>query len=84
MDYAVVCVHDLALDAFMRPFFAPNIAVAKRSFSDEVNRVGSEMHAHPEDYEMVVLGMWSDGDAVFNIEKLRVICRALDVYKEKV
>lgn len=82
MKYAVVTVNDRALGAFMRPFFAPNVAMARRSFTDEVNRPDSEMNKHPEDYELHLLGEWDDGTAVFQcLEEQQVICRALDVFK---
>lgn len=82
MNYTVVTVNDRALGAFMRPFFAPNVATARRSFADEVNRPDSEMNKHPEDYELHLLGEWDDETAVFHcLEAAHVICRALDVLK---
>lgn len=80
MLHTVVCVSDRALGAFMRPFFAPNLAMARRSFSDEVNRAGSEMGAHPEDYELHSLGSWNDQTGDFQFQ-MSVVCRALDVFK---
>lgn len=51
-------VHDRQLNAFMRPFVAQSPGQAIRSFRDEVNREGSEMNRHPEDYTLYRVGVW--------------------------
>lgn len=56
----IVAVHDRQLDAFMRPFTAQAIGQAIRSFRDETNRKDSEIHAHPEDYQLYQLGTFDD------------------------
>lgn len=79
MKMIIVAVRDSAIDAFMRPFFVPSVAAAVRSFGDEVNRSGSEMAAHPEDYELFELGNWFDADASFEVlPKPRSVSRAVD------
>ncbi|QKI28884.1 VP5 [Trichosanthes kirilowii gokushovirus] len=68
MTTFVVCaVRDAAMAAFNRPFFAPAVGAAIRSFTDEVNRKveGNPLAAHPEDYELFQLGSWNDETAVF-------------------
>lgn len=56
----VVSVRDRAIGAFARPFSAPSAGVAIRSFIDEVNREGSDMGAHPTDYELYEVGSFDD------------------------
>lgn len=65
MKHCVVAVWDEKLQAFMRPFYAPRIGGAVRAFTDEVNRDGSEMGQHPEDYTLFELGEWNDEDGLF-------------------
>lgn len=60
MDQIIVAVHDRQLTAYMRPFVAQTRGQAIRSFRDEVNRVGSDMHQHPEDYELHQVGTWDE------------------------
>lgn len=60
MKHIIVAVRDRQLDAFMRPFTAATIGQAVRAFSDEVNRQGSELNQHPEDYELYQLGEFDD------------------------
>lgn len=60
MQHIIVAVRDRQLDAFMRPFTAATIGQAVRAFSDEVNRQGSELNQHPEDYELYEIGQFDD------------------------
>lgn len=80
MKHIVCSVSDRAVGSFMRPFFAPSRGWAQRSFADEVKREGSEMHSHPEDYELHYLGEWDDVTARFiNAPEIEVIVRAKDL-----
>lgn len=56
----VCAVRDRQLQAFMRPFTAQSKGQAIRAFRDEVNRKDSEIHAHPEDYELFHCGYFDD------------------------
>lgn len=58
--HIIVAVRDRQLNAYMRPFVAQTKGQAIRSFSDEVNRAGSELNTHPEDYELYQLGIWDE------------------------
>lgn len=60
MQHIICAVHDRQLAAFMRPFVAQTTGQAIRSFRDEVNRQGSEMNQHPEDYTLHKLGYWDE------------------------
>lgn len=73
MIFTVVAVRDRAVDGFAAPFFVPSEGVAIRSFADEVNRAGSPINAHPEDYDLFVLGLWHDQDARFECASPRQI-----------
>lgn len=60
MLHVIVAVHDRQLNAYMRPFVAQTVGQAIRSFRDEVNRQGSEMNQHPEDYTLHRVGVWDE------------------------
>jgi hypothetical protein len=74
----VVCVRDRALDIFGRPFFAPSMAMAERSFKDEVNSADSPMSAHPEDFDSYLLGTYDEATATFDCGSPVVFLRAQD------
>lgn len=80
MKYAVCAVKDRAVDAYNRPLYVPTVGVAIRSFNDECNKKDSELHTHPEDYDLYELGQWDDQTAVYvALEQPRVIARAQDI-----
>lgn len=62
--HIIVAVRDRQLNAYMRPFTAQTAGQAIRSFRDEANRQGSEINAHPEDYELYQLGKWDEETGV--------------------
>jgi hypothetical protein len=64
----VVAIRDRAMDSFGNPIFVVAIGQAIRSFSDEVNRKAPDnaLAAHPEDYDMFVLGEFDDVTGLFS------------------
>ena len=79
MRLKVFAIRDSALDAYIRPFFVPSVAMAARSFRDEVNRPESEMHRHPSDYELFELGEWDEESGQFAQNAVaRSVVRAVD------
>lgn len=78
--HAVVAVKDSAVQAFNRPFYAPAIGAALRSFNDEVNRKDKDntMAQHPDDFELWHLATFDDTEGTFTPE-LRLLARAKDV-----
>lgn len=84
MKLVVVAVRDSAVDAFMRPFLVPTTGMAVRSFHDEVARVESDMHKHPEDYELFELGEFEEETGRFsNLPSPRSLSRAVDIKERK-
>jgi len=57
-------VRDAKADAFMRPFFAQSEGIAVRGFTDEVNREGSELGKHPEDYALFKVGEFLEDEGM--------------------
>lgn len=66
MKMKICVVRDRAVDAFGQPFFVKHVGEAMRSFQDEVNRVGSPFNAHPDDYDLYLLGEYDDSNGAID------------------
>lgn len=78
-NQVVVCVYDVQLGAFLRPFCAPSTGVAIRSFVDALQDPQSEMAKHPNDYELHQLAVFDDHEGEFTPVKKadRLLLRGL-------
>ncbi|WNK12398.1 MAG: nonstructural protein [Microvirus sp.] len=77
MRQVIVSVRDAKADIFGRPFFVQTAGVAIRSFSDEVNREGTDnqFNTHPEDFSLYEIGLYDDIDGKiypYDIPKLLI------------
>jgi len=81
MIRSIVAVRDLALGAFLPPFFVPSVGIAVRQFGDEVGKSDSPMHGHPSDFELFHLGNFDDGGQFEIFPQPVRLARAVD-YKE--
>lgn len=79
----IIAVRDRQLDAFMRPFVAQSNGQAVRSFRDEINRAGSELNAHPEDYELYLLGTFEETTGEILATKPQQIAIATNLIERK-
>lgn len=83
MRWSVVSVYDSAVVAYNRPFFAPSVGAALRSFTDEVNRSAADnaMFAHPDDFSLWLLAEFDDEAGKFYAmeDTKRVLARGKDV-----
>lgn len=66
MKLVIVAIRDRAVDAFMRPWYVRSTGEALRVFSDSVNSQDSAMKAHPEDYDLYVLGTFVEETGLFD------------------
>lgn len=84
MRYVVVSVRDRASDAFGRPVVTVSEGAAKRSFADEVNRAdpGNPLYQHPEDYDLYLLGSFSDHNGMFETGVPQMIAVGKDLVKK--
>lgn len=48
----ILAIRDRQLDAFISPFPMQSLGQGIRGFRDEVNNPQSDLHKHPEDYEL--------------------------------
>lgn len=77
----VVAVFDRALGAYCQPSFVASRAVALRSFIDMVNKPGSDIGSHAEDYSLCALCQYDDTTGEFipySDGEVSVIAQAVD------
>lgn len=70
MIYHVMAVRDVAISAFMQPFFVAHVGMAKRSFEDAVRGVSeqkTDIARHPDDFDLYLLGTYDDAFATFDM-----------------
>lgn len=79
MRLLMFSVRDSALNAYLRPFCVPAVGAAVRGFTDEVNRGDSEMHKHPEDYELFQVGEFDEESGMIASCVAVSVIRARDV-----
>lgn len=80
MILVAVAVRDLAVDAYMRPFFVPKAPMAVRSFIDEVRRKDGDMSRHVSDYALYEVGSFDEETGIFlTVNPARLLVRAVDV-----
>lgn len=77
----IVVVKDRAVDAFGTPFFVKHVNEAIRSFKDEINREGSAMGAHPDDYDLYVVGQYDDQSGTVGGGDVGLVARGKDMVK---
>lgn len=65
MKRNICAVRDRQMAAFGQPIFVPTTGIAIRSFADEINNPQSEMHKHPDDYDLYHLGTFDDDTGRF-------------------
>lgn len=63
--HVMLAIFDKAIESYGRPFSAPTRAAGARAFADEVNRAGSEMNRHPQDYVLYEVGHFDDSSGRF-------------------
>ena len=78
----VCAVRDAKTEVFSQPMFFVTKGVAIRSFHDEVNRAGSDIQKHAEDFAMFSLGVFDDQKGSFtSLPQPEQIALALDCVK---
>lgn len=78
----ITAVRDRAIDAFGIPIFVLAQGEALRSFMDEINRPGSPFNAHPDDYDLYLIGAYDETTGEVIPETPRMICVGKEVYKD--
>lgn len=79
MIFNIYSIRDRAIDSYGRPFYMQTHAAATRAFKDELNREGSEMSPHPEDYDLFHLGSFNDATGEFITQQPQQIAIGKDL-----
>lgn len=69
-------VYDSKTEDFSPPFLAPTDGAAIRMFSDTVNKPGSQLYEHPEDFCLFFVGEWDSSNGMLN-NKERPVCSVI-------
>lgn len=79
----VMSVRDAKTDIFSQPMFFVTKGVAIRAFMDEVQRQGSDVAKHPEDFSLWYLGVFDDQSGAFQgLPAPERLTLAIDLKKE--
>lgn len=79
----MVSVRDIAMNAFMNPWFTPTTATAVRAFQNETQNPESPMAKNPEDYELWELGSFDETTGLVSDNSPKRIARAIDFKEQK-
>lgn len=86
MKHIICAVKDTAAQTFGRSFPTPHANAAIRSFTDEVNRPGTndaqnDLFSHPDDFELYELGYYDDqlGALIPHKDGPQLLVRAKDL-----
>jgi hypothetical protein len=62
MIHNICAIRDNAIQAYGRPFFAPALGGAIRSFTDEVNNASGDnnLYTHSDDFDLYDMGRYDD------------------------
>lgn len=75
MNLVLLAVFDVLAGAYVgAPIGAPTRGVGERSFTDQVNNPESQFHAHPDDYELHEVGIFSMVDGTIVPTVPRPLC----------
>ena len=64
MQVKLFTVYDSKAEAYFPPWIAPTIKAALRAFSDQVNKSGTPVNSHPEDYALFCIGEFDDNSGI--------------------
>lgn len=79
----VYAVRDRAIDSFGQPIFCLAQGEALRSFMDEVNRAGSPMQAHPDDYDLYHIGTFDEATGTLVGLDAKMVCVGKEVVRDE-
>lgn len=85
MNYFIVAVKDLAIEAFQPPAFCRAKGEAMRGFTDAVNDpANKQLNQHPEDFELWHIGYFNDQTGeLAKLELNERLARGVDVLAQR-
>lgn len=83
MKYAMFTIHDSKAQAYITPWFLPEVGQAVRAFGDCVNSDTHQFGLHPEDYTLFEIGEYDDSNGECTPTQKLSIANGMDVLKPK-
>lgn len=83
MQYNVYSVYDVKAKFFVSPFMMLQDGEAIRAFSDEVNKDGSALNKHPEDYVLFKLAVFDQETGKYSSDAPVSLVSGMNVFVEK-
>lgn len=84
MIYKILAIRDRAADCFGQPIFTTSTGGGIRSFGDAINGQDKTLAAHPEDFDLYLLGIFDDNTGTFTQDgpaKMIAVGKDLVVHK---
>lgn len=79
----LVSVRDKKAEAFHPPYAVPTRGIAIRAFGDAVLKGGSDLSAHPEDFDLFLVGEFDQISGKIQVVSPVSICSGLDFRKDE-
>lgn len=79
----LVSVRDKKAEAFHPPYAVPTKGIAIRAFGDAVVKGGSDLSAHPEDFDLFLVGEFDQITGKIEVVAPVSICSGLDFRKDE-
>lgn len=79
MELFVVAIFDRVTEIYAQPAFVPTTGAAIRGLGDEVNKEGSPIAAHVDDFDLYVIGMYDDRNGLLTATPPRLLALARDL-----
>lgn len=79
MTHIICAIRDIKLAAFGPPFVQLTLGQAQRGFADETNKPGTEVHTHPEDYELWQIGTYDANTGTVTPLEHKLIAQAANL-----
>lgn len=75
MKYLLCVIHDRSIDAYVNLHCVRAEGQAIRQFQDAINdqQNGGSIHKHPDDYDLYVVGEYTDDDGTITTQPKRKI-----------
>lgn len=84
MILKVFAARDMKAEAFLQPYYSPNVGSAVRAFGDACNEANSPFNKHPNDYVLYEIATYDDNTAEFaSLTPIKMLGCAADFIQEK-
>lgn len=76
----IFSIRDSKSEAYLQPFFSPNVATAMRALESAVADESHQFHQHVEDYALFQLGTFDENTGTIDAQPHpTVVCNLIDL-----